>query len=125
MWSKKLSFLAEDALVTVYHQTILRHLLEMGSTLLLVVRCNEYAIQIDKHRGDDSQDVIHQPLKHLSSIGETECHPQEFEQAKGGDDRHLVDVLRHHWNLVITFSKVNLGEDSASIQVGIKTLDRR
>ena len=123
------SRLAKEALVTVNHQTIscqyLEDLLKMGSMLLLAVRCNEYAIQIDKRRGDAPQDVIHQPLKRLSSVGETKWHPQEFEQVKGGDDHCLVDVLRIHWNLVITFSKVNLGEDSASIQVGVKILDIR
>ena len=61
----------------------------------------------------------------LFKVGETEWHPQEFEQAKGGDDRHLVDVLRRHWNLVITYSKVDLGEDSAFIQVGVKILNMR
>ena len=105
------SHLAENTLVMVNHQTVpckyLEYLLKMGSILLLVMRCN------------------HQLLKCLYSIGETKWHPQEFEQAKGGDDRCLGDILRCHWKLVITILKVNLGEDSASIQVGFKILDMR
>ena len=87
VWPKKLSCLAEDALVTVNHQTILcqylKGLFEMGIMLVMVERCNEYVILIDKRRGDASQDVIHQPLKHLSSVKEIEWHSQEYEQAKG------------------------------------------
>ena len=101
------------------HQTIFRQyledLLEMGSMLVLVVRCNKYVIQIDKRRGDALQDVIHHPLKHLYNVEVTEWHPQEFEQVKGGDECHLVDVVRHHWNLVITFLKVDIGQNRASI----------
>ena len=120
------SCLAKDVLLMDNHQTILHQYLEdlpkMGSMLFLVVKCNEYIIQKDKCR-DASQDVIHQPLKHLPSIGETQWHLQEFKQAKRDDFHHLVDILRCHWYLVITFSMVNPGEDSASIQVGVKILD--
>ena len=69
--------------------------------------------------------MIHQPLERLSSVGESERHPHEFKQAEGGDDRCFVNVLRCHWNLVITLSKVDLGENSATIQVGIEILDVR
>ena len=92
---------------------------------LLVARCNEYVIHVDKCKGESAQHVIHQPLKCLSGVGETERHPHKFEQPKGGDNRCLVYVLRHDWNLVITLSKVDLGEDSATIQVGIEILDMR
>ena len=78
--------------------------------LLLVVRCNEYVIQIDEHRGDSLQNVIHQLLKHLSSVGETEWLPLEFEQAKGGDDCCLMDDFRCYRNLVITFKRSILKE---------------
>ena len=121
------SHLVEEVHVMVNHKTILRQyfedLFKMSSLFLLVSRCNEYAIEIGEHRGDALQDVIHQPLKHLSSVIETEWHPQEFEQAKGGDDCNLVNVLRCHWNMVKTLLKVDLGEGSASIQVGIKIQD--
>ena len=66
------SHIAKDALVTVNHQTILhqylKDLFEMDSLLFLVVKCNEYVIQIDERKGDASQEVINQPLERLPSI---------------------------------------------------------
>ena len=72
--------------------------------LLLVVRSNEYVVNVDKRIGEVLQDVIHQLLECLSSVGETERHSQELEQTERRDDRHLVNVLGCHLNLLITLS---------------------
>ena len=92
---------------------------------LVVAQCDKDVIHVDEREGETSQDVIHQPLKCLSSVGETKWHPQKFKKAEGGDDRCLVNVVRCHWNLMITLAKVDLGEDGAPVQVGIEILDMR
>ena len=113
------SRLAEDALVPVNHQIVVRqHLKGLSEVLgmfLFVARCNQYVIQVDKCIGEVSQDVIHQTLKRLPSVGEAEWHPHKLKQAEWGDHCCLVNVLRRHWNLVITLLKVDLGENGAAI----------
>ena len=115
---------AEDAHVMVNHQTIycqyLENLLEMSIMLLLVVKCNDYVIQIAKCRGNASQNVFRQPLKRLSSYGETKLHLQELEQTKGGDDSHLMDVLKCHWNLVIHFQRFILEKKVRPSRLALK-----
>ena len=85
--------------------------------MLLVVIYNEFVIQVNKYLGEVLQDMIFQPLKCHSSDGETEWHLQQFEQAKGDADHRLVNVLRHHWKLVIIFLKVYLVEDLTGLQL--------
>ena len=80
-------------------------------------------VKIDEHRRDITKDAIHQPLKGLCSILETEGHTEEFPEAKRCDDSRFGDILGCHWYLVVAADEVNFREDCRACKVVVEVLD--
>ena len=75
--------LAKHALLTVNGDPIgikeAKNLPQIVEMSLLIGACNEDVIQIDEGAIHFSENTVHQTLKSLSSILQTEWHPNELE----------------------------------------------
>jgi hypothetical protein len=80
----------------------LEHRPQVGEMLLRVCTRDQDVIDVDKHPRKILKDTIHEPLKGLPSVAESKGHPQELPQTKGSGDGCLLDVIRRHWNLVVS-----------------------
>ena len=58
-------------------------------------------INVDKGKIQALANSVHQSLKSLCSIFESERHPEEFVEAERGDDGGLWDILSSDWDLMI------------------------
>ena len=73
---------------------------------------------VDKGELRALTDGIHQPLERLSSILQTEWHPEEFKEPKRSNDCCFGDVFSSHRNLVVASDEINLGEYRPASEVG-------
>ena len=67
---------------------------------------NEDVVQIDKDKRKVMENVVHQPLKSLSSITEAIGHVGVFKEAKRSNHRRFWDVRRMNRNLVVSFYQI-------------------
>jgi hypothetical protein len=72
--------------------------------LLQSVAGNEVIIQVRKNEREVAKQLVHEALEGLSCICQTEGHKQILEQAEGGDDGGLLDVLSGHGDLMVPFN---------------------
>ena len=75
-------------------------------------------IEVPEDVRDVSKDGIHHVLEVLACVLESKWHEQELEETEGCDDCGLVDVLRRHWDLMVTLVEVDLGKDCLARHVG-------
>ena len=71
-------------------------------------------IHEDKTERKLTQNKVHHVLKGVSSVSESNGHPQKFKHSKGRDNSSLLNVLGGHMNLIISLLKVQLGEHSCT-----------
>jgi hypothetical protein len=67
---------------------------------------NKVVFQVCENKWEVTEQLVHEPLKRLCCICQTEWHKQIFEQAEGGDDGGLLHVLGRHGDLMVPFNKV-------------------
>jgi hypothetical protein len=61
---------------------------------------------------------VHMVLERWPCISQAKGHPLVLDQAKGGGDGGLLDVVRVDGYLMVPLSQVNLGENRASGRLG-------
>src|SRR5699024_5022065 len=69
--------------------------------------------------------LVHEPLKGLTGRFEAEWHPQEFEEAKWGDDCRLRNVLFGHLDLMVGFHQIDRCEHTAAVEVECEVMQVR
>lgn len=62
------------------------------------------------------QDGVHQGLERGRCVGQAKRHDQEFKQALMGVERHFVDVVVEHEDLVVARLQIKLGEESRAME---------
>ena len=111
---------ADEEAVVSQEAENLAEMVEVGTA---VRTGDQDVIQVDKTERETVEDPVHEPLEGLGGVPQTEGHPEELEQTKGGDDGGLGDVIGGHGDLVVPLKEVNLGEDGAAMEVIGKILD--
>ena len=71
------------------------------------------------------KDVVHQPLKSLSSFTEAVGHVSVLKEAKRSDHRRFGNVWRVNRNLVISFHQIKFGENGGTMKAGREVLEIR
>ena len=69
------------------------------------------------------KDVVHQPLKSLSSFTEAVGHVSVLKEAKRSDHRRFRNVWRVNRNLVISFHQIKFGENGGTMETRGKILE--
>ena len=77
---------------------------------------DEYIVDVDEYARNVAKNFVHQPLKILAGIFQTEGGAREDPEPEGGDDRSLWDVLVGHRNLVVSLEEVHFGEVLFSVE---------
>jgi hypothetical protein len=67
---------------------------------------NEDVIEVHKNERKGTEEGVHEPLKHLSSIFEAERHEIKFEKSKWGDYCRLRNVVFAHGYLIVPFLEI-------------------
>ena len=76
---------------------------EMGKVRGEVGAGHQNVVQVDKHKGKTTEEIIHEPLESLGSIAEAERHFGEFKKTERSDNGSLGDIGGGDRNLVVTF----------------------
>jgi len=63
------------------------------------------------------EDVVHQCLEHGRRVVEAKCHDHKLVRAFMRAERHLVDVLGPHADLVVPRPQVELGEELGAVEL--------
>ena len=63
-------------------------------------------VQICEDKREVAEQLVHESLKRLCGICQTERHKQILKQPEGGDDGGLLDVLGRHGDLMVPLNKV-------------------
>ena len=110
------------ALLGVDDQPVVGQKLENSADVDLVL-CrrpagNQNIIHVDKHKIQAEEDFIQKPLERLSSIFESKQHSQKLKKTKRRKHRRFGHILRRHWDLMIAFPEINLGEKLSTGQPG-------
>ena len=69
-------------------------------------------VQVNQHKWQAPQQLVHEALKSHSSILQPEWHPKEFKETKRSDDGRLLYIRGVDRNLVVALLEVELAEDS-------------
>ena len=68
----------------------------------------EYVVEVHENEIEPSANDVHESLKCLCRILETEGHPKELKQTKKSEECRLLTILGIHWYLMIAFDEVYL-----------------
>ena len=79
---------------------------------------HQNVIQVDEDKRKIPEKVIHEPLKCLGSIAETEWHFGELEKPEGSDNGGFRDIRGSDRNLVVTLHQVQFGENCGAMETG-------
>ena len=86
---------------------------------------NEDVVQIDKDKRKVMENVVHQPLKSLSSITEAIGHVGVFKEAKRSNHRRFWDIRRMNRNLMVSFHQIKFGENGGAMKASRQVLKVR
>ena len=77
-------------------------------------------IKVGIAKGQAAEAAVYESLECicLSSVPQTKGYLHEVEEAKGGDNCCLWNVLGSYWNLVVSPDQINLGKGRATMKVG-------
>ncbi len=67
---------------------------------------DEVIVQIGENKQEVGKQLVHEPLKRLCCICQTEWHKQILEQPEEGDDGGLLNVLGSHGDLMVPFNEI-------------------
>ena len=101
------------------------HLAEMPQVVGMTGGGDEDIIQIDENKGKVAEKAVHEALEGLGGIAESKRHGGVFVEAEGRNNGSFGDVGGGNGNLVISFDKVKLGEDSGAPEIVGEILDVR
>ncbi len=93
--------------------------------ILKVGTGDKNVIQINKNEGESLENVVHEALEHLGGVAETKRHLEEFIESEGSDYCCFWDIFRMERNLVITFNKIQFGENSGIMEIGGEIMEIR
>ena len=79
---------------------------------------HQNVIQVDKDKRKIPEKVIHEPLKCLGSVAETEWHFGELKKPERSDNGGFRDIRGSDRNLVVTLHQVQFGENCGAMETG-------
>ena len=88
---------------------MLEVLLAGGTSHQNIIHIVETAIEAVQH-------FIHKPLESVARVPEAEGHAVKLEEAERGGDGCLGNIVRFHRDLVVCTYKINLAEDSGTME---------
>ena len=86
---------------------------------------HQNVIQIDENKRKTTEEMVHEPLKCLSSVAETERHLGELKEAERGDNGCLGDIGCGNRNLIVTFDQIEFEENSSTMETGREVMKIR
>ena len=86
---------------------------------------HQNVIQIDENKRKTTEEMVHEPLKCLSSVAETERHLGELKEAERGDNGCLRDIGCGNRNLIVTFDQIEFEENSSTMETGREVMKIR
>ena len=107
------------------------HLLQYSPHMLqMLCPCrteDQNVIKKYKHETTDIglQNIIHKGLEGGRCVGETEGHDEELEMTAMRPERGLGNVVRVHAHLVIPATKIDLGEETSTLQLVKEFINHR
>jgi hypothetical protein len=66
--------------------------------------------------GHVAKNAIHEPLKSLRSVPQTERHIHVLIKAERRQNRRFRNITRRHWSLVVTFHQVHYRKIATAMQ---------
>ena len=127
MTQKRKRGLGKNAFGEINMEAIVTEDVEEGTKMLKMRReirtGNKNIIKINKHKGEVTQDIVHETLESLSRIFQTKRHGEKFIEAERRDDSRFGDIGGGDRNLMITFSEIQFREDGGTMEARGKILE--
>ena len=79
---------------------------------------HQNVVQVDENKRKIAENVIHEPLKCLGSVAETEWHLGELKKPERSDNGGFRDIRGSDRNLVVTLHQVQFGENCGAMETG-------
>ena len=96
---------------------------EMGKVRGKIGTGHQNVVEIDKHKGKTTEEMIHEPLESLSSIAEAKRHFGEFKKTERSDNGSFGNIGGGDRNLVITLHQVQFGENRGAMETGGEVME--